>query len=152
MIPGMASLIFDSVAVDVSHLKKAKEGPFKGLRAFGWNKPNISDQKIFYTALDAVMVFPVFYKVLKHWLCRYNKGDILNGEDVSWDSILSKILSPLKNRIRRGGSERFASVERDPLLQTSGISKSIHASELPIHNRKKNVMKSMDVKAFDSSV
>ena len=128
--PGMAGLIKDVLEVDVSHLKKAKEGRFKGLRTSGWNRENISEEKILYAALDAVVVFPIFFKVLKHWIGRYEKGDVLNGVEISWDTVLEKILGPLVNRIRKGGSERMECLERDPPFQTAGLTKSIHAADL----------------------
>ena len=116
--------------MDVSHLKKAKEGRFKGVRTSGWNRENSSDEKILYAALDAVVIFPIFFKVPKHWIGRYEKGDVLYGIQNSWDTVLEKLLGPLVNRIRNGGSERMECLERDPLFQTAGLTKSIHAADL----------------------
>ena len=67
--------------------------------------------------------------------------------------MLEKLLGPLVNRIRKGGSERMECLERDPLFQTEGLSKSIHAADLKRkckaeHSSNKS-MKSLDVDEFE---
>ena len=75
--------------------------------------------------MDATMVFPIRFAIVIHWMHRYDKGDMYEGKDASWKTLLSRILGPLVDRVRRGGSEADGCVARDMLLQTAAHIKSV---------------------------
>ena len=152
--PGMASIFLDCTGVDISHLKKCNKGPLKGLRYEGWNNVNLSDVKVLYAALDAVVVFPVLYKVLQHWRFRYRTSESIQVDDISWDWVLRTVLGPLVNRIRIDGKKGYerGCEARDPLHQTAGLLGSMHVSDVCYSRKgkgKKQINKfSSDCKGF----
>ena len=121
--PGMAALILAATGVSVEHLKSGRMK--KRLRIDGWNKAELELDKIIYAAMDATMVFPILFVVVIHWMHRYNKGDFYEGMEASWSTLLKRILGPLVDRARRGGSEADGGVKRDMLLQTAAKKKSV---------------------------
>ena len=121
--PGMAGLILAATGVSVEHIKSGEM--LKRLRVYGWNKVKLALDKIVYAAMDATMVFPILFAVVIHWMHRYDKGDMYEGKDASWETLLSRILGPLVDRARRGGSEADGCVARDMLLQTAAHIKSV---------------------------
>ena len=125
--PGMAALILAATGVSVEHLKSGRMK--KRLRIDGWNKAELELDKIIYAAMDATMVFPILFVVVIHWMHRYNKGDFYEGMEASWSTLLKRILGPLVDRARRGGSEAESCVKRDMLLQTAANKKSVALQE-----------------------
>ena len=121
--PGMAGLIQAATGVSVEHMKSGEM--MKRLRVYGWNKVKLALDKIVYAAMDATMVFPILFAVVIHRMHRYDKGDMYEGKDASWETLLSRILGPLVDRVRRGGSEADGCVARDMLLQTAAHIKSV---------------------------
>ena len=60
----------------------------------------INKRKIIYAAMDATMPFVIFFDVLNHWMHSYKKADLVEGDEVTWNSLLKRILGPLVDRER----------------------------------------------------
>ena len=120
--------------MSIEHLKKPKGNPawkrFFGLRQWGWDTENISNDKIVYAALDATMAIVIFYNVLVHWTSAYKKGEYLDNDDVSWEAFLSRVLKPLVDR----ECSTLYETERDLLMHSAALNQSIPViEEMPIN-------------------
>ena len=124
--PGMAGLMLSLMGVSTEHLKTGNKSY---LRKSGWNTATLDWEKIVYAAMDATAPFPAFLSVVIHWMNTYYKGDLYEGGEANWDILLGRILGPLVDRCRRGGSEQDCPMERNMLLQSAALSKSVPVQE-----------------------
>ena len=124
--PGMAGLLLSVMGLNTEHLKTGNKSY---LRRYGWKTAALDWEKIVYAAMDATAAFPIFFSVLIHWINTYHKGDLYEGGEADWDILLGRILGPLVDRRRRGGSEQDGPMQRNLLLQTAALIKSVPVQE-----------------------
>ena len=100
----LGQLAFEATSVSFEHIKRPRSRPewkkFINIRERGWDKANIGNAKIVYAALDVTMPIVIAYNFVLHWLAVEKINELNSGSwEVSWDTLLSKALGPVVDRI-----------------------------------------------------